>query len=133
MSAQSRHWSVFGEASVILVIAAAVWLAWYCAAVAAMKPVAGMAPAASAPPVPTRAERMHVSDEPMRARLERLSEREMKAFYARCSAEGVERRLDGGEAMACSIGYDVLLNKHFEGDFERLLRWSRSERTADMR
>jgi hypothetical protein len=66
----------------------------------------------------------HAGD-PTRARLEQLSEREMKRFYTRCPQDGKAHRLDGGEAMACSIGYDVLLKKHFAGDFERLLRWSR--------
>lgn len=63
----------------------------------------------------------------MRAWLESLPEPAVKEFYARCSQESVERRLDGGEAMVCSIGYDVLLRKHFAGDFARLHAWSRGE------
>jgi hypothetical protein len=63
----------------------------------------------------------------MRTRLEAMPESSVKDFYARCSQESVERRLDGGEAMACSIGYDVLLRKHFGGDFGRLHAWSRGE------
>jgi hypothetical protein len=35
--------------------------------------------------------------------------------------------------MACSVGYDVLLKKHFGGDFEQLLAWSRSVQAAEMR
>jgi len=65
--------------------------------------------------------------------LDRLAEEELKAFYVRCSGQSIERRLDGGEAMACSIGYDVLLKKYFGGDFERLLAWSRAAGTASPR
>ena len=50
----------------------------------------------------------------------------MKEVYARCSQAVIERRLDGGEAMTCSIGYDVLLKKHFAGNFDLLLAWSRA-------
>ena len=59
--------------------------------------------------------------------MERLSEREIKALYMRCSLEAAERRLDGGEAMICSVGYDVLLRKHFSGNFDSLLTWSRAQ------
>ena len=62
----------------------------------------------------------------IRDALEELSEHELKAFYSRCSQESVERRLDGGEAMTCSISYDVLLNRHFSGDFKNLVAWSRA-------
>lgn len=135
MSANPNEWSVFSKASIILGIAAAIWLAWYCVAVAATKP-APVTPLGDLAPVEwTRVEagNARAIEDPVRARLERLSEREMKQFYSRCSQEGAERRLDGGEAMACSIGYDVLLNKHFDGDFERLLSWSRSDRLTGSR
>lgn len=62
----------------------------------------------------------------IRQRLERLSEQEMKRFYVGCSQADTERRLDSGGVMACSIGYDVLLKKHFAGDFDQLLSWSRA-------
>ena len=68
-----------------------------------------------------------LSRDPVRTTIERLSEHEIKAFYVRCSQEVVERRLDGGEAMICSISYDVLLNKHFAGNFDLLLAWSRAQ------
>ena len=66
--------------------------------------------------------------DPVRSAMERLSEREIKALYMRCSLEAVERNLDGGEAMICSVGYDVLLRKHFSGNFDSLLTWSRAQR-----
>jgi hypothetical protein len=138
MPTSSRPLGVYTKASFILGIAAALWLAWYCAASAAM----------ANPPEAPRKQQHRTLMQPaglesgksinpgfdsVRARLERLSEREMKLFYSRCSQEGLSRRLDGGEAMACSIGYDVLLKKHFAGDFERLLHWSRSQRAAETR
>jgi hypothetical protein len=63
----------------------------------------------------------------VRQAMERLPAAKLKAFYGSCSQEGIERRLDGADAMACSIGYDVLLNKHFAGDFARFLAWSRAQ------
>ena len=68
--------------------------------------------------------------DPTREALERLSEDKLKAFYVLCSGRSIERRLEGGEAMTCSIGYEVLLSKHFDGDFDGLLAWSRAQAAA---
>ncbi|MGH8637485.1 MAG: hypothetical protein ACREUX_14865 [Burkholderiales bacterium] len=136
MPTSCKQWGVCSKASFILAIAAAIWLVWYCAAIAAS------GSSADAPRVQQDralvertglegSEALVAARDPVRARFEQLSEREMKLFYTRCSREGISRRLDGGEAMACSIGYDVLLRKHFAGDFERLLAWSRSRRAAE--
>ena len=65
--------------------------------------------------------------DPIRSAMERLSEQEIKAFYTRCSQEAAARRLDGGEAMVCSVSYDVLLKKHFSGNFDLLWTWSRAQ------
>lgn len=35
-----------------------------------------------------------------------------------------------GETAVCSVGYDVLLKRHFGGDFEALLACSRRQRHA---
>jgi hypothetical protein len=70
--------------------------------------------------------------DPIRDALERLSEYKLKAFYVRCSGQSIERRLDGGEAMICSIAYEVLLRKYFGGDFEVLLAWSRAQAAASL-
>jgi hypothetical protein len=138
MPTSSRPLGVYTKASFILVIAAALWLAWYCAASAAMENSREGARGHQNPifmqPVGLESGKsISPGFDSVRARLERLSEREMKLFYSRCSQEGLSRRLDGGEAMACSIGYDVLLKNHFAGDFERLLHWSRSQRAAETR
>jgi hypothetical protein len=71
-----------------------------------------------------------VSCDPVRTAFERLSEHEVKAFYLRCSHEVAERTLAGGEVMICSISYDVLLKKHFYGNFDSLLSWSRAQHGA---
>ena len=129
-NASNNHRSACSKAATILAIATVLWIAWYCAASAARNTVGDSAATQQGGSVVARTgmagdmKLAHAVDT-MRARLEQLSEREMKTFYTRCSQEGVARRLDGGEAMACSIGYDVLLKKHFAGDFERFLVWSR--------
>lgn len=112
----------------ILGIATAIWLIWYCALAIALGAAEREAPELSYGAV--QAGHLQLAStgdrtDLLRARFEQLSEHDMKAFYARCSEEGMARRLDGGEAMACSVGYDVLLKKHFAGDFQRLLQWSR--------
>jgi hypothetical protein len=136
MPASAKPWSASnrnacGKAAIILGIATVLWLAWYCAASAA---AGGPGESAAFQQGSRHGQRTGMERDTTlaravdstRARLEQLSEREMKTFYARCSQHGMVGRLDGGEAMACSIGYDILLEKHFAGDFERLLRWSRS-------
>ncbi len=64
--------------------------------------------------------------DPLRARIDSLSGSQVKQFYLRCSNAALLGRLDGNEAAVCSIGYDVLLERHFGGDFHALLAWSRA-------
>ena len=137
MPAKSKEWSIGAKVSVVLGIAMAIWVLCFCIA------IAGLERAGATSGSPDGVSSAHIGSEPMlpiaagedtlRSRLERLSEQDMKAFYSRCSQEGIERRLDGGEAMACSIGYEILLRKHFSGDFERLLAWSRGHGREDRR
>ncbi len=65
--------------------------------------------------------------DPLRARIERFSGSQAKQFYLGCSSAALRGELDGDETAMCSIGYDVLLKRHFNGDFHRLLAWSRSQ------
>lgn len=65
--------------------------------------------------------------DPIRGRIERLSMLEAKQFYLDCSRSAMRGRLDGASTALCSIGYDVLLKRHFGGDFHALLAWSRSQ------
>jgi len=63
----------------------------------------------------------------LRGRLEALTASQIQVVYLNCSNEAKKRRLDGGEAMMCSVAYDVLLKRHFGGKFEALLAWSRQQ------
>ena len=128
MPANSKEWSIGTKASVVLGAAIATWLVCYCVAVSALE-----AGPAKSDVGGSRITEHVASDDPVRGRLERMSEAEMKRFYSRCSDEGLERHLDTGEAMACSIGYEILLQKHFAGDFARLLAWSRAQRRGETR
>ncbi len=131
MSVHSRKWDVYRDASVILGIATLLWVVWYWIATAIFEPVTEAAASGGAQAHAGQAGlQVRASSgggmDAMRARLEQLSEREMKLLYARCSRESIDRRLDGAEALACSIAYDVLLTMHFGGDFQTFLHWSRT-------
>ena len=63
----------------------------------------------------------------VRAGIEALSMQEAKQFYLDCSRAAMRGRLGSGETAVCSIGYEVLLERHFGGDFYALLAWSRSQ------
>lgn len=79
---------------------------------------------------PTSRDRFAVPGDPLRARIESLSEHEAKQFYLGCSRAAMRGRLDSGQTAVCSVGYDVLLKRHFGGEFEALLTWSRQQRHA---
>jgi hypothetical protein len=138
MSADSKQWALHGKIATILGVAIGAWLAWwyYVAVAAGPAPADGSKQSRSAPPQRSALHSVQafaLPADPVRTQLEQMDEHGMKRFYARCSQEGLQRRLDGGEAMACSVGYEVLLKKHFGGDFEQLLAWSRSVQAAEMR
>lgn len=59
------------------------------------------------------------------AHLETLSDERLKAFYLGCSDAATARQLGSGEIALCSIGYEMLLQRSFGGDFVALLGWSR--------
>jgi hypothetical protein len=61
------------------------------------------------------------------AALRRLPEAELKAYYLQCSRAAMQRVLDSQEIALCSIGYEILLQKVFGGDFSALLAWSRTQ------
>jgi hypothetical protein len=74
---------------------------------------------------PVTLDKVSVRD-PLRAQLETLAEGELKSIYVNCSREAVERRLGSGGRAYCSVAYDVLLSRHFAGDFRAFLAWSQS-------
>lgn len=64
------------------------------------------------------------------AHFEQVPHQELMAIYVACSNEAEARLLGAGEAAACSIAYEMLKRRVFGGDFDALLAWSRSTRTA---
>ena len=68
------------------------------------------------------------------AALYRLPEQDLKAFYLQCNRAATQTSLGSGDIALCSIGYEILLERTFGGDFSALLAWSRNqpdeERTA---
>jgi hypothetical protein len=50
----------------------------------------------------------------------------LKRVFLNCNCEALLRALDGEQAMACSVIYERLKETVFDGDFDRLLEWSRS-------
>lgn len=59
--------------------------------------------------------------------LRKLPEQGLKDFYLRCSRAADEGSLGSNEIALCSLGYEMLLNRAFGGDFFALLAWSRSQ------
>jgi len=55
---------------------------------------------------------------------------ELKVTYLKCNREALAGRLDRGTIMSCSIVYEALKEKAFDGDFARLLTWSRAQEIA---
>lgn len=51
---------------------------------------------------------------------------ELKRLYLECDRVSVARLLTQGEAMLCSTVYEALKRHAFDGDFDRLLAWSRA-------
>ena len=62
------------------------------------------------------------------AAIERLPDAQLRYMVVQCDRDASRRILDVGEAMSCSMALDTLRERHFGGDFERLLTWWRAER-----
>ena len=71
----------------------------------------------------------HTRQDRTKARLEQLSDSDLKSFYLDCSRTG-RRSLGMGGVAVCSVGYELLLQRTFEGDFYALLAWSKQQRGA---
>jgi hypothetical protein len=50
----------------------------------------------------------------------------LKQAYLACNDAALQRALGGGEAAICSVIYEALKRRAFDGDFQRLLAWSRA-------
>ena len=63
-------------------------------------------------------------------RLDRLDVDTLKLVYLRCNAEAMQRLLGAGEAALCAVACEELEQRAFDGDFTRLLAWSRQQAAA---
>jgi hypothetical protein len=55
----------------------------------------------------------------------------LRAVFISCSAQAGEGLLDLGSAVACSDGYEALLKREFNGDFQALLAWWRHTKPTE--
>lgn len=51
---------------------------------------------------------------------------ELKTLYLQCDRAALADRLSGADAMLCSAVYEALKHRAFDGDFDKLLVWSRA-------
>jgi hypothetical protein len=59
---------------------------------------------------------------------EQMPERCLKALFKECGDAAGRQILDLGSAAICSIGYEALLKRGFNGDFQALIGWWRRQR-----
>ena len=80
----------------------------------------------AAPPAQARAADRALDHErqPVAALYE-LPEEALKTHYLRCSRAALRGSLGSQEIMLCSLGYEILLKRAFNGDFLALLAWSK--------
>jgi len=67
---------------------------------------------------------------PSHSQLDTATVDQLKRTYLECEKGATERMLDSGEAALCSMVHEALKERGFGGDFERMLAWWRSERSA---
>ena len=97
--------------------------------------LAAAALAASAPPawaddVPFSAQQVAADGSAAIAHIQQLADTDLKEFYLRCNRAALRGGLGSGEAALCSVGYETLLKRTFEGDFRALLDWRRTQHAA---
>lgn len=83
-------------------------------------------------PSPQRCEAPAHQGHPMQDRERRIAQYEalgrpcLEALTIACSSAADRALLDTQAAFECSIGYEALLRRGFDGDFQALLAWWRS-------
>lgn len=68
------------------------------------------------------------ASERLHALLSAMPEGQLKQVNLNCARESGKRRLSSEEALPCSIAFDVLLKRGFDGDIDRLVAWWRVHR-----
>ncbi len=61
-----------------------------------------------------------------------LTVAELKTIYLNCDREAMRGLLDGAEAKVCSVVYEELKKRAFDGDFDSFLVWSRAQNSANI-
>jgi hypothetical protein len=56
-----------------------------------------------------------------------LTVAELKAIYLDCDRRAMRGVLGAGEAGVCSVAYEELKKRAFDGDFDKFLAWSRTQ------
>jgi hypothetical protein len=51
-------------------------------------------------------------------------------MYLACDHAAMQGRLDSGAIAQCSVLYEELKRRAFDGDFDKLLAWSRNQAIA---
>jgi hypothetical protein len=60
-------------------------------------------------------------------RLPELTVADLKTIYLACDRAAMRGLLGAGEAARCSVVYEDLKARAFDGNFEKLLAWSREQ------
>jgi hypothetical protein len=61
-----------------------------------------------------------------------LTVAELKTIYLDCDRDVMRGLLGGAEAKACSVVYEELKKRAFDGDFDKFLAWSRVQNSANI-
>jgi hypothetical protein len=57
------------------------------------------------------------------SRVSSMSIEDLKGIYLGCEQAATTRKLNGGDVIYCSLVYEELKEKAFEGDFRRIKSW----------
>ena len=60
-----------------------------------------------------------------------LTVAELKTIYLDCDRDAMRGILGASEIAACSMVYEELKKRAFDGDFEKFLVWSQAQSSAD--
>ena len=60
-----------------------------------------------------------------------LTVAELKTIYLTCDRDAMRGILGSPEMAACSMVYEELKKRAFDGDFEKLLAWSQAQSSAN--
>ena len=60
-----------------------------------------------------------------------LTVAELKTIYLNCDRNAMRGMLGSAEMAACSIVYEELKKRAFDGDFEKFLVWSQAQSSAN--